>query len=391
MSLSRISQSFFSSRFSTSDTWVPVYPPFNQSDLSSQSISASKSNLQETKEFWAKKSRASEEEVIQRSSPLKLLKVKGTSDDLTRANIPSLTKASSPPSKPTNPSGTVSPGYTIKQIVLSPGGVQSLMRPNLVPIAPTAPPMHVRQLITTSPQATNKWTAAVAGPSGIPSVTVTPSKPPLPPVHSSLPDSTATIPILPNNVTAGVRTLIYETPKQQPVLIDPSSRVPTAPGSAFIPKYTPAAAVEDVLLETLVPLPTSPISDDQYPITDWVDSEGENATFEDDDAKETRRLQKHVPSWCEGWVETAKTQTNIDPDTVFGTKLPKCDLSVIFGAKFRDNAYMRTKTRGRGSSGEWGLDVVTRAELDEYRQVMGHTQQLEAVVIIQQKLPNEVI
>ena len=373
-----------SSTFANSgESWIPVYPPFKPSDDSKPPLTGSKSNLQETREFWSKKARASEEDVIQRSSPLKLLKVKGTSDDLTRANIPSITKASSPPSKPLRMDipQTSSPGYTIKQIVLSPGGVQNLMRPNLVPMAPTsvAPARH---LITTSPQATNKWVSAVVGPSGIPSVTVTPSKPPLPPVH--LPDSNATIPILPT----GNRPLIYETPKQQAVMIEPTSRNPTAPGSAFVPKYTPANAQEDVLLETLVPLPTSPTVEDQYQITDWEDTDAENGGFEDEDYKEKRRAEKRIPLWCNGWIETAKTQTSIDPDTVFGTKLPKCDLSVIFGEKFRDNAYMRNKAgHRRGSSGEWGLDVVTRAELDEYRQVMGHTQQLEAVVIIQQKFP----
>ncbi len=360
-----------------------MYPPFKNSDELRPTQSSSKNDLQSTRDFWAKKSRASEEEVIQRSSPLKLLKVKGTSDDLTKANIPSITKAISPPSKPSGVPQNTSPGYTIKQIVLSPGGVQNLMRPNLVPIPPTAS-APVRHLLTTSPQATSKWTTAVSGPAGIPSVTVTPSKPPLPPVH--LPDSCATIPILPNGVTAG-KPLIYETPKQQPVMIDPSSRNPTAPGSAFVPKYTPANIQEDPIVETLAPLPTSPIIEDQYKITDWEDSDGENAAnYEDEDIKEQRRMEKHVPSWCDGWIETAKTQTSIDPDTVFGTKLPKCDLSVIFGDKFKDNAYMRTKAgHRRGSSGEWGLDVVTRAELEEYRSVMGHTQQLEAVVIIQQK------
>jgi len=366
------------------ESWIPVYPPFHPSDGPKPVLTASQSNLQETREFWSKKSRASEEDVIQRSSPLKLLKVKGTSDDLTRANIASITNSSSPPSTSVTHPQNISPGYTIKQIVLSPGGVQNLMRPNLAPIAPN-PAAPVRHLITTSPQATNKWISSVAGPSGIPSVTVTPSKPPLPPVH--VPDSYATIPILPS----GNRPLIYETPKQQAVMIDPSSRNPTAPGSAFVPKYTPANVVEDVLVETLVPLPTSPVVDDQYQITEWEDSEGENAGYEDEDSKEKRRMQKHIPSWCVGWVETAKTQTSIDPDTVFGTKLPKCDLGVIFGDKFRDNAYMRTKAAGhrRGSSGEWGMDVVTRAELEDYRQVMGHTQQLEAVVIMQQKFPKQ--
>ena len=362
------------------DTWVPVYPSYQVSDEKKPELSSSRGDLKETREFWSKKARASEEDIIQRSSPLKLLKVKGTSDDLTKANIPSITKVSSPPSKPSVAPQNNSPGYTIKQIVLSPGGVQNLMRPNLVPIPPTAP---VRHLLTTSPQATNKWASGVSGPSGIPSVTVTPSKPPLPPVH--LPDSCATIPILPAGLANG-KALIYETPKQQAVMIEPSSRNATAPGSVFVPKYTPAN-IQDPIIETLAPLPTSPTLDDQYRITDWEDSDGENGgNYEDEDVKEQRRMEKHVPLWCNGWVETAKTQTNIDPDTVFGTKLPKCDLSVIFGEKFKDNAYMRTKAgHRRGSSGEWGLDVVTRAELEEYRNVMGHTQQLEAVVIIQQK------
>jgi hypothetical protein len=122
------------------------------------------------------------------------------------------------------------------------------------------------------------------------------------------------------------------------------------------------------------------VPEDQYALTEWDDSDVEV----DDDEKERRRLLKRIPDWCKGWVETAKTQTSIDPDTVFGTRIPRCDLSVIFGNRFADNAYMRAKGR-RGSSGEWGMDHLTRTELEEYRQVMGHTQQLEAVVI--QKFP----
>lgn len=165
----------------------------------------------------------------------------------------------------------------------------------------------------------------------------------------------------------------YETPK-------PRGESTNFPGSAFLPKYTPAAVPTEAFLETLVPLPTSPLPEDQYEVTDWEQEEA------DEEATERKRMQKNIPAWCIGWIETAKTQTSIDPETVFGTQLPKCDLEVIFGPLAQDSAYLRARKGKRGSSGEWGLDRISKTELEEYRFKMGHTQQLEEVVIVQKPI-----
>lgn len=163
----------------------------------------------------------------------------------------------------------------------------------------------------------------------------------------------------------------YETPQTRQAMVFP-------PGSAFLPKYTPAAGPVDLFLESLAVLPTSPLPEDQYEVTDFEESDSGEPN---EDEVQERRAQKRIPAWCANWIETAKTQTSIDPETVFGTQLPKCDLEVLFGALAKDSAYLRARKGKRGSSGEWGLDRITKTELDEYRQAMGHTQQLESVVI----------
>jgi hypothetical protein len=111
-------------------------------------------------------------------------------------------------------------------------------------------------------------------------------------------------------------------------------------------------------------------------MTEFEDSDCED----DEDTKERKRAAKRIPAWCIAWIETAKTQTSIDPDTVFGSRIPRCDLEALFGQT--NNAYLKARRGKRGSSGEWGMDEISRRELDEYRAIMGHTQQLESVVIM---------
>ena len=219
----------------------------------------------------------------------------------------------------------------------------------------------------------NRWKEA--------SPRVPPRFPPL--QHQSPPDSAATIPILPStanvawppsrNPTSRNHNSPFHTPKPAPSRLPlpscPGTIVPSAPGTKFVPQYTPAGL--GMITEGLAPLPTSPLPEDQYELTEWEDSDAE---------KDDRgcAYEKPVPAWCIGWVDLAKTQTSIDPDTVFGTKLAKCDLDVLFG---KDNAYLKARRGKRGSSGEWGMDNVSRQELMEYRQIMGQTQQLDSVIL----------
>ena len=306
----------------------PCFPNFSSND----SLAESSANLEGFKGDWIRNS--DDDKIFRGTSPLKLLK--------------------EPPDMQSSLDGV-------------PLDVLSSRRPLIIASSPK-PPMRM----------VNKWVATP------------PAR--LPPLHPrSPPDAGATIPILPSTAkvawppskpAVGVQNsptegAVYETPKPIPL-----SHPLSVPGSGFAPQYTPAFVAMDVITEGLAPLATSPLPEDQYELTEWDDSDQEKDACEQD--KEAKRLlNKRVPAWCIGWIETAKTQTSIDPDTVFGTCNPKCDLEAIFNSGV-SNAYMKSRRGKRGSSGEWGMDNVSRQELNEYRAVMGHTQQLDSVVIVQQ-------
>ena len=339
------------------DAWIPTYPPLDIGegrDVQSTSIEQS---VNDVKGFWNRNAETYEEKVFRGKSPLRLLKPRSQNiDDLgsTTVAVPSANIDGEPLS-----------------VIEIPRSV--LPTPGKPPIGTNTPQNRWRENLKSPPQAT---VAAVS------SVVATPSRPPVHPVVHA--DYGATIPILPSNANAAWPPKsppvdsTYQTPKPatNAAALDRRPPISNYPPSAFVPRYTPAPGPLEIVHETLVPVPSPPLPEDQYEMTAWEDSDAEL----DEDEKERRRLNKRVPAWCIGWIETAKTHTMIDPDTVFGSKIPKCDLEVLFGRN--NNAYLKARKGKRGSSGEWGMDDVTRRELEEYRQVMGHTQQLDSVVIL---------
>ncbi len=302
------------------------------------------------KQFWNRTANEYEEKVFRGNSPLKLLRTKGDLGTTTTV------AAGSIPIEPQDLDGE--PIGPLKE--------------SRFPSSPPKPLLIAgRPLLAGSTP--NKWKDHLKSPPQHGNH-LTPGKPPL---HPSGPDNGATIPILPSNANAlwpPRSPHDYQTPK--PVEEPVSRGEPQAPQSSFVPRYTPAPCPVEIVTESLVLLPDSPIPEDQYEMTEWEDSENEMG----DDEKERKRLAKRIPAWCIGWIETAKTQTSIDPDTVFGSRIPRCDLEVLFGQT--NNAYLKARKGRRGSSGEWGMDDVTRRELEEYRAIMGHTQQLDSVVVI---------
>ena len=354
---------------SSGSTWVPTYPQYGKSSgsTSEASLSTSANSLQEAKNFWNRNVEAYEEKVFRGNSPLKLLKVKGIAGIVSRSEL-SLQKLDGVPMEEP-PAGRAKVELeTVKQMGASP---KVKAAPPLVPV--------------------NRWKESPSTSVVVPAAS-TPAR--LPPLHPSPPDSSATIPILPSTanvawppVRDGGRNPNSPIPELAPAYQTPrplnenQRSMPGSVYSAFLPKFTPAGG--PLISEGLVPLAGPPLEEDQYTMTEWADSDAEV----DDDEKERRRMAKRIPAWCIGWIETAKTQTSIDPDTVFGTKIPKCDLDTLFGSG-TTNAYLKARKGRRGSSGEWGMDRVSREELTEYRHVMGHTQQLESVVIIQQVIKN---
>jgi len=109
-----------------------------------------------------------------------------------------------------------------------------------------------------------------------------------------------------------------------------------------------------------------PNKEDNYEISEkGDDSEAESP--------EQDRKNKHVPAWCKDWITLLKSQANLDPDSIFGTKVPRCELENIFTDADYALRNKKRPRRKRGSSGEWKKDRLTQIEIDEYKRKMGQT------------------
>jgi hypothetical protein len=128
-----------------------------------------------------------------------------------------------------------------------------------------------------------------------------------------------------------------------------------------------------VVKPRMVPLGPKDVSD-QYDITDKdTDSESELSP--------SSRAKKHIPPWCVNWRQKAIAQIAVDPESIFGMTVPKCDLDVIFTQKnYRDMGLSRPK-RVRGSSGNWTFDKLTQDEVDRYRAKLGQVVKADGVFV----------
>lgn len=116
-----------------------------------------------------------------------------------------------------------------------------------------------------------------------------------------------------------------------------------------------------------IPLEASKRCEDNYDISDYEeDAKGKRI--------EPNRKGKRVPSWSLKYKELAKTQADVDPESIFGSKVPRCDLDLIFP----DSLYTELigwvpVKRARGDSGYWFKDRVTRTESAAYKRRTGQT------------------
>jgi len=150
------------------------------------------------------------------------------------------------------------------------------------------------------------------------------------------------------------------------------SAVPKAPTSNSATKHFPQVPVfsEPPRYEDCMALRHKPLGlklpEDNYEISDHGASDDEEAQAKD-------RIGKHVPKWCETYLDALNKQSDIDPDTIFGSKVPKCALEDIFDdAMYRQAGKNRPK-RARGSSGDWRKDRLTKNEIQSYKSRMGHS------------------
>ena len=114
--------------------------------------------------------------------------------------------------------------------------------------------------------------------------------------------------------------------------------------------------------------------EDQYDITD-------KDTDSEDEMTPNTRAKKHVPAWCVNWRQKAIAQIALDPESIFGVTVPKCDLDVIFTEEnYRRMGISRPK-RQRGSSGNWAFDKLTQDEVDRYRAKCGQVVKADGVFV----------
>jgi hypothetical protein len=118
-----------------------------------------------------------------------------------------------------------------------------------------------------------------------------------------------------------------------------------------------AKSLNDYQLLMKSPLLTPKKEEDNYEISDKDENSDENCDEDID------RSHKRVPSWCDNYLELLAAQSSIDPDTIFGSKVPAPDLNTIFGRPGRK----------RGSSMHWHKDRLKSTEISEYKQKMGQT------------------
>jgi len=128
----------------------------------------------------------------------------------------------------------------------------------------------------------------------------------------------------------------------------------------------PAPALEPFMALREIQLPPKTL-DDNYEMSEH----GEDSDAEDSHAKD--RSHKHVPAWCRDYLEKLKTQHTVDPDTIFGSKVPQIVLEDIFTSEMYRQANKSRPKRTRGSSGDWRKDRLTRQEVANYKSRMDQT------------------
>mmetsp|Transcript_82637 Transcript_82637/g.145794 ORF Transcript_82637/g.145794 Transcript_82637/m.145794 type:complete len:199 (-) Transcript_82637:170-766(-) len=80
-----------------------------------------------------------------------------------------------------------------------------------------------------------------------------------------------------------------------------------------------------------------------------------------------------LPQWSGDYVTAVERQAAIDPDTIFGSSVPACDLDVIFPSLlFREAGLPPSKKLKRSDSGDGELEAASQKEILDYKRRMGH-------------------
>lgn len=109
-----------------------------------------------------------------------------------------------------------------------------------------------------------------------------------------------------------------------------------------------------------------PHPDDNYELSD-ADSDEEAMLH-----REHERDGKMVPAWCDGFLEVLPEQSGIDPDSIFGPRVPACVLEDVFPEELWQRLGQEPPPkRRRRSSANWGRDGLGAEEVRRYKRCLG--------------------
>ncbi|CAE7208923.1 unnamed protein product, partial [Symbiodinium sp. CCMP2592] len=153
---------------------------------------------------------------------------------------------------------------------------------------------------------------------------------------------------------------VAEVPKPKPPVTSPEMLQPSRGLSSIAAK--PRMTKHHRPITKRVKLEQRKVEEDNYEISDLEEDLHGNRVEPD-------RSRKRVPAWCTNYVQTAEMQAEVDPDSIFGSHMPICDLEVIFPDSFYRGA--TPIKRRRGSSCNWYRDGLTQREVNAYALKMG--------------------
>merc|ERR1712183_222402 len=101
---------------------------------------------------------------------------------------------------------------------------------------------------------------------------------------------------------------------------------------------------------------------------------GNGDDSENEEQPEPDRSHKNIPEWSVSrvYLQSLNEQADLDPDTIFGSRVPGCVLEDIFTDDIYRSANKSRPRRRRGSSGDWRRDRLNADEIKGYKQKMGH-------------------
>lgn len=106
------------------------------------------------------------------------------------------------------------------------------------------------------------------------------------------------------------------------------------------------------------------IPEDNYEISD-----GDSPA--DDEERACTRAKKAVPGWCGDYLKQLEAQADLDPDSIFGRRVPRCILEDVFLDAHYEQVNKNKPKRTRGSSADWRRDKLTRSEIGAYKCKLG--------------------